>query len=116
MEALGPVRIGQAGLGNWGKNLVRNIDDLADLRWLCDASPDLQDQFAKRFPNARVTGDPVAPRKLNPKLTPVAEEIILHAMEREPKRRYQTALEMRAELDNYEAVELTVGTIGPPPV
>ncbi len=38
--------------------------------------------------NARVTGDPVAPRKLNPKLTPVLEEIILHAMERDPKRRY----------------------------
>ena len=38
--------------------------------------------------NARVTGDPVAPRKVNPKLTPVLEEIILHAMERDPKRRY----------------------------
>ena len=57
--------------------------------------------------NARVTGDPVAPRKANPKLTPVLEEIILHAMERDPKRRYQSALEMRAELDNYEIVEMT---------
>jgi serine/threonine-protein kinase len=57
--------------------------------------------------NARVTGDPVAPRKLNAKLTPVLEEITLHAMERDPKRRYQTALDMRAELDNYEVVELT---------
>jgi len=56
VEALGPVRVGQAGLGNWGKNLVRNLDDLADLRWLCDASPALQEQFAKRFPGARVTG------------------------------------------------------------
>jgi len=57
--------------------------------------------------NARVTGDPQAPRKLNPKLTPVLEEIILHAMERDPKRRYQTAAGMRAELDDYEKVELT---------
>jgi serine/threonine protein phosphatase PrpC len=57
--------------------------------------------------NARVTGDPQAPRKLNPKLTPVIEEIILHAMERDPKRRYQSATEMRTELENYEAVELT---------
>ncbi len=57
--------------------------------------------------NARVTGDPQAPRKINSKLTPVLEEIILHAMERDPKRRYQTALGMRAELDNYEAVEMT---------
>jgi hypothetical protein len=54
-----------------------------------------------------VTGDPQAPRKLNPKLTPVMEEIILHAMERDPKRRYQTAEEMRAELENYEAVVMT---------
>jgi serine/threonine protein phosphatase PrpC/predicted Ser/Thr protein kinase len=57
--------------------------------------------------NARVTGDPVAPRKLNPKLTAVLEEIILHAMERDPKRRYQTAAEMKKELDDYESVELT---------
>jgi serine/threonine-protein kinase len=57
--------------------------------------------------NARVTGDPQAPRKLNPKLTPVMEEIILHAMERDPKKRYQTAAEMRAELEDYEKVELT---------
>ena len=57
--------------------------------------------------NARVTGDPQAPRKLNPKLTPVVEEIILHAMERDPKRRYQSATEMRTELENYEAVEMT---------
>jgi serine/threonine protein phosphatase PrpC len=57
--------------------------------------------------NARVTGDPQAPRKLNPKLTPVVEEIILHAMERDPKRRYQSATEMRTELENYESVEMT---------
>ena len=52
-------------------------------------------------------GDPVAPRKVNPKLTPVLEEIILHAMERDPKRRYQTAAEMKRELDDYEVVEMT---------
>ncbi len=57
--------------------------------------------------NSRVTGDPVAPRKINPKLTPVMEEIILHAMEREPKRRYQSAAEMKKELDDYEIVPLT---------
>jgi serine/threonine protein phosphatase PrpC len=57
--------------------------------------------------NARTTGDPVAPRKVNPKLTPVLEEIILHAMERDPKRRYQSASEMKRELDDYEVVEMT---------
>jgi len=57
--------------------------------------------------NARVTGDPMAPRKVNTKLTPVLEEIILHAMERDPKRRYQSAAEMKKELDDYECVQLT---------
>jgi serine/threonine-protein kinase len=57
--------------------------------------------------NSRVTGDPQAPRKLNPKLTPVIEEIILHAMERDPKRRYQSAAAMKKELDDYESVEMT---------
>jgi serine/threonine-protein kinase len=57
--------------------------------------------------NSRVTGDPAAPRKVNPKLTPVIEEIILHAMERDPKRRYQSATEMKQELDDYESVVLT---------
>jgi serine/threonine-protein kinase len=57
--------------------------------------------------NARVTGDPAAPRKLNPNLTPAVEEIILHALERDPKLRYPTATAMRAELDNYEKVEIT---------
>jgi len=57
--------------------------------------------------NARVTGDPVAPRKLNSKLTPVLEEVILHAMERDPKRRFQSAAEMKRELDDYEIVQMT---------
>jgi serine/threonine-protein kinase len=56
--------------------------------------------------NARVTGDPVAPRKINPKLTPTIEEIILHAMERNPEARFPTAAAMKAELDDYEKVEL----------
>jgi len=47
------------------------------------------------------------PRKINPKLTPVIEEIILHAMERDPKRRYQSAMEMRGELENYESVVMS---------
>ena len=51
------VRVGQAGLGYWGRNLARNFDDLADLRWLCDASEERRAEFAERYPNARVTGD-----------------------------------------------------------
>ncbi len=57
--------------------------------------------------NARVTGDPVAPRKLNPKITPELEEIILHALERDPKARYAAAADMKRELNDYKLVELT---------
>jgi predicted dehydrogenase len=51
------VRVGQVGLGYWGRNLARVFDDVADLRWLCDASESLREEFARRYPNARVTGD-----------------------------------------------------------
>ena len=57
--------------------------------------------------NARLTGDPVAPRKLNGHLTPVLEEIILHALARDPGQRFRSAAAMKAELDDYERVELT---------
>jgi serine/threonine-protein kinase len=57
--------------------------------------------------NSRLTGDPTAPRKVNPKLTPVLEEIILHALERDPASRYSGAAAMKAELDDYEKVPLT---------
>ena len=56
MEAL-RARVGVAGLGHWGKNLVRNFDALADLRALCDLSPELRESFARRYPGARVTED-----------------------------------------------------------
>jgi len=57
--------------------------------------------------NSRITGDPVAPRKLNPEISEALEEIILHAMEREPHRRYHSAAAMKAELDDPETVKLT---------
>jgi len=51
------LRVGQVGLGYWGRNLARVFDDEADLAWLCDASDALREEFARRYPNARVTGD-----------------------------------------------------------
>ena len=57
--------------------------------------------------NARLIGDPVAPRKHNPEITPQVEEIILHALEQKPYDRYATAAEMRAELAAPESVQLT---------
>ena len=56
MEALNaPVRIAQVGLGAWGANLVRNIDMLAELTWICDSSDTRREQMARRYPNARST-------------------------------------------------------------
>jgi serine/threonine-protein kinase len=57
--------------------------------------------------NARVTGDPEAPRKIRPEVNAALEEIILHAMERDPRKRYQTAIDMKRELDDLEKVEIT---------
>jgi predicted dehydrogenase len=49
--------VGVAGLGHWGKNLVRNFDELATLRWLCDTSDETRETFARRYPHARTTAD-----------------------------------------------------------
>jgi serine/threonine protein phosphatase PrpC len=57
--------------------------------------------------NSRITGDPIAPRKVNPQISEQLEEVILHAMEREPHKRYQSAAAMKAELDDPESVKVT---------
>jgi serine/threonine protein phosphatase PrpC len=57
--------------------------------------------------NARLTGDPQAPHKRNPKISPQLEEIILHAMERDPKDRFSSAAGMKLELETPETVHLT---------
>ena len=57
--------------------------------------------------NARVTGDPEAPRKINPELNPALEEVILQAMERDPRKRYPSAVEMKRDLENLDKVEIT---------
>ena len=57
--------------------------------------------------NSRLVGDPPAPRKLNPEISPQVEEIVLHAMERDPFKRYHSAAAMKAELDAPETVHLT---------
>jgi predicted dehydrogenase len=55
MEAL--VRVGQVGLGAWGANLVRNLDEIAELAWISDASQERLDLFARRYPGAQATTD-----------------------------------------------------------
>jgi serine/threonine protein kinase len=55
----------------------------------------------------RLTGDPVAPRTLNPGLSPQVEEIVLRALQRDPARRYPTAAAMLADLAAPERVVVT---------
>ena len=57
--------------------------------------------------NARLISDPPSPRSRRPDLSPALEETILHAMERDPRRRIESARALRAELEHPETVELT---------
>jgi len=43
------------GLGQWGKNLARNFDQLAELVWLCDVDDERRVEGAQSYPSARVT-------------------------------------------------------------
>jgi predicted dehydrogenase len=47
--------VGHAGLGYWGPNLARNFGELAELRWLCDLSPDQLAEHSARHPGTRTT-------------------------------------------------------------
>ena len=51
------TRVGLVGLGYWGPNLARNFADLAELRWVCDASPDALERYGARYPGTRTTAD-----------------------------------------------------------
>src|SRR5215212_671426 len=51
------ARLAQIGLGQWGKNLARNFDDLADLVWLCDLDDAQHGDLAQRYPSARLTSN-----------------------------------------------------------
>jgi predicted dehydrogenase len=51
------LRLAAAGLGYWGPNLARNLDELdgAELAWICDRDEDRLQRFGGRFPDARKT-------------------------------------------------------------
>jgi predicted dehydrogenase len=56
VEALTPS-VGVVGLGYWGPNLARNLDDLPGVRlaWICDRDEQALGRAATRFPEARTT-------------------------------------------------------------
>jgi len=52
-----PVRAGVVGLGYWGPNLIRNLQELegAELRWICDLDEKRLGPMRRRYPAARST-------------------------------------------------------------
>jgi serine/threonine-protein kinase len=64
-------------------------------------------QNAYMIMNARLLGDPVAPRTHNPSIRPQVEEVVLHAMARDPSHRYPSVAEMKAEVDAPDLVTVT---------
>jgi predicted dehydrogenase len=49
------TRVAQIGIGQWGKNLARNFDALADLAWLCDTDESRLAEFGARYGGSRTT-------------------------------------------------------------
>jgi predicted dehydrogenase len=49
------ARVAQVGLGQWGQNLARNFDAIAELVWLCDIDEERRAGLAQRYPSARMT-------------------------------------------------------------
>lgn len=47
--------------------------------------------------------DPKPPREVMPSIPEALEEIVLHAMERDPAKRYQSAAEMIKDIDRFKA-------------
>lgn len=48
------ARVGVIGLGHWGKNIVRNLNDLGVLAALHDASAETRENFARQYPDAQM--------------------------------------------------------------
>ena len=57
--AFEPVRTAVVGLGYWGPNLIRNLNDIesAELRWICDLDQSRLDTFGRRHPTVSCTRD-----------------------------------------------------------
>ncbi len=56
---------------------------------------------------AKLEEDPTPPRRLRPDLSPELEEVILHALERDPKDRFENVLEFREALAHPQSVVST---------
>src|SRR6516164_1930947 len=52
-----PARLAVAGMGYWGKNLVRNFAELGGLAAVCDSNPGVEATLNKDYPSARYFRD-----------------------------------------------------------
>jgi len=48
-------QVAVVGAGYWGKNLIRNFQELGALRVICDSSPPLLESYAATYPNVERT-------------------------------------------------------------
>ena len=54
--------------------------------------------------NDRLLNNPIPPREIDPSISPVLQEILYRAIERDPKNRYPTAHEFAKDLEHPETV------------
>ena len=64
-------KIACIGGGYWGKNLIRNFNDLGALSWVCDLDANTRDQLRSKYPTINFT-DTVDQILSNPDITGVA--------------------------------------------
>jgi len=49
------IRVAHAGVGGWGKNVVRVMGELSELAWVVDTDATRQAEYASRYPTATIT-------------------------------------------------------------
>ena len=49
------TRVAHAGVGGWGRNVVRVIGELSELAWICDTDEARRADYADRYPKAKTT-------------------------------------------------------------
>jgi len=53
---ISPPNIAVIGAGYWGQNLVRNMHELGALHTISDANPEIRENMAEKYKDARITG------------------------------------------------------------
>ncbi len=54
MAAVDDIRLACVGAGYWGKNLIRNFDEIGVLHIICDTDESVREPFKKMYPQTRL--------------------------------------------------------------